>query len=400
MASMFNTTAGQQLQAGLFMDKEGILQWDGTPAAWLEYRERTDLMYYGIIREDEDKQEARRKSVLTKIKNGLRGDAWTKRSKEEAISVKKLTTGNADDNYETMMTTIKEKTQKVAPLMKMDQFIQYFFKGNRRPGESVDLYIKRRESELQVMLDANKETNLSADIQAFFLLFRASLQKELRENIQFRAGEEFDLEKTESAMRFHCATVHETEGKGGLNKFKKKFAAKIAAVLSGSESEASDNEALKVGSADSDSESDTDLSEPLEEFACFLAEAVIEPLLSENDDTTQKVVEFSQEVLYQANKSKNTFKGAKQAKKDQRKQRGFDFNSEGKISFAPELDKKLVSLKSKTRCHDCGQVGHWKGDKECPGKSSKSSGSKSGGGGGNKGYKGFTFYDVTVSLRV
>eukprot|EP00972_Heterocapsa_arctica_P080748 11898299-Heterocapsa_arctica.AAC.1 len=40
------------------------------------------------------------------------------------------------------------------------------------------------------------------------------------------------------------------------------------------------------------------------------------------------------------------------------------------------MNDKLSKLKAKSKCHACGQIGHWVGDKDCPQRGSSSSGGK------------------------
>ena len=52
---------------------------------------------------------------------------------------------------------------------------------------------------------------------------------------------------------------------------------------------------------------------------------------------------------------------------------------DGKVTFnAGQLQDKLQQIKSRTQCYDCGQKGHWRGDKSCPKSTSSSSSSKGG----------------------
>ena len=52
---------------------------------------------------------------------------------------------------------------------------------------------------------------------------------------------------------------------------------------------------------------------------------------------------------------------------------------DGKVTFnAGQLQDKLQQIKSRTQCYDCGQKGHWRGDKSCPKSTSSSTSSKGG----------------------
>ena len=53
---------------------------------------------------------------------------------------------------------------------------------------------------------------------------------------------------------------------------------------------------------------------------------------------------------------------------------------DGKLTLnAGQLQDKLQQIKARTQCYDCGQKGHWRGDKTCPKGSSSSAGSSKGG---------------------
>ena len=83
----------------------------------------------------------------------------------------------------------------------------------------------------------------------------------------------------------------------------------------------------------------------------------------------------------------------RQAVRDDKVNRGFQPNAighsrtaialDGKSTLnAGQLQDKLQQIMSRTQCYDCGQKGHWRGDKSCP----KGSGSSSSSKGGKKGY--------------
>ena len=62
------------------------------------------------------------------------------------------------------------------------------------------------------------------------------------------------------------------------------------------------------------------------------------------------------------------------------KNRGFKFSAGGNLLLDKNLTAKLALPKAHSLCHDCGALGHWKGDPQCPkrgqGKSGPSSSSK------------------------
>ena len=119
--------------ASVYVDKEGIVHWDGDPAYGEEFEQRTWLAYYTHKQTDQ-------KMFPLRIMNGLAGRAWRLSHKRPELEVSKLLESAAEDSKATVtmvITTIRASCEKVAPLRKKEAFNNFFRKGYRKSNESV-----------------------------------------------------------------------------------------------------------------------------------------------------------------------------------------------------------------------------------------------------------------------
>ena len=74
---------------------------------------------------------------------------------------------------------------------------------------------------------------------------------------------------------------------------------------------------------------------------------------------------------------------------------------DGKVTLnAGQLQDTLTMIKARAQCHDCGQKGHWRGDRACPKAGSKPSSRKGGEKGCKKGRKGGFLHRAGMAERV
>ena len=123
------------------------------------------------------------------------------------------------------------------------------------------------------------------------------------------------------------------------------------------------------------SEAGTDESEDFEALAADLEELDLALQDIDLDDLSTTEAEAmaveAQKLGQRAGKAhgKSSYKDARARVARGRSNRGWrtDYDNMGTAEIEDkDLQGKLQKLKQRTRCHACGQIGHWTNDKECP----------------------------------
>ena len=136
--SSFGYDGGSKQPQSVYVDKEGIVQYDGDPKHGEEYQERAMLSFYSL------KDADAKKLFCLKLKNGLRGRAWILTHKRPDMKVEKLLidgAANAETSVKLFIATVRGACEKVAPLRKKSAFDEFFHKGNRKSGEPIQDFI-------------------------------------------------------------------------------------------------------------------------------------------------------------------------------------------------------------------------------------------------------------------
>ena len=121
--------------------------------------------------------------------------------------------------------------------------------------------------------------------------------------------------------------------------------------------------------ADSDGDGEKQNSSSSQEQGYDRASALVEfqnylqavDLGATSDAKAERVAQATQEIYATSGNPRRVV--------DKAKKGGFTgrFEAKGQLSFPDsEMAKKLQDLKSRTRCRDCDEQGHWAGDPECP----------------------------------
>ena len=88
-----------------------------------------------------------------------------------------------------------------------------------------------------------------------------------------------------------------------------------------------------------------------------------------DDDTLKQAADQFQDIMatvVEKSAKKGRHQEARRQMNASPKNRGFKFSAGGNLPLDKNLTAKLALLKAHSPCHDCGALGHWKGDPQCP----------------------------------
>ena len=397
----------------LWVDKAGIVHYNGDPRFAEEYEERVWLGFQSLTKVDQT-------TYAAKLKNALSGRAWTLCHRKPEIGAEKLLTlSESEPSTSTgpkiavklVVKTVRSAVERVAPLLKSQAFEDYFFdKGRRRPGEQISDFIQRRQNEYERLQSLTQgHTKLSVDLQAFFLLRNSGASAGQQRSILGQAGNEYDWDKIVEAMTIQLDADISGEGKPVWKGNRKgTFSSKGYSSSSQGSSAPRRTWAFPVEEEEAWTEDyDGGGEENYYEEDVWIADDGDENVLDDLDEMehameVMAVEEMTQEELdcFAAETQRLTRSVTEYAKKRRMVQQGktnrgfhqssnFNHNKssvslDGKLTLSgKELQEKMSEVKKRTRCFACNQFGHWEGDATCP----KSGGSK-GKGKQSKGRKG------------
>ena len=379
---------GSAEEESLYVDKNSVVHYDGAPKLAEEYEERVMLGFQTLTT-------AERAGYAAKLKNALHGRAWTLCHRKPEISGTKLLdlskgTGDGQGPQEAVklvVSTVRKACERVAPLLKNQAFEDFFFeKGKRRSGEPISDFIQRRENEYERLQSLSQgHTTLSTDLQAFFLLRNSGASIQQQKAILGQAGNEFDWDKIVEAMMIQMDNDHSGSWqKGGRKGYNPpSTAASSKGWAYAVEEETYNEESMEYDAGDEYYEHHTDawvaddttaddegIYDDIEEFEQSLEVLVVDSMSAEELEIfAVESQRLARSASHYAQKRKMVQKG--------KTNRGFNPNAiahnrtavslDGKLTLnSGQLQDTLAQVKSRTKCHACGQQGHWQGDRECP----------------------------------
>ena len=375
------------------IDRDGVPQWQGEPHLAEEWEERVWLRFFATPADA-------RALLPPRIKNGLSGRAWENTHRLPEIAVRELMRiatekdGSAERAMQTLVTTVKSALTQNASLRKNEVFRQFFRKGYRRPGEEVNDYIARRETEYSRMRELSGDTSVSPDLRAFFLLDMASIDETQHLKILGQAGNEYDLARIKAVMAIQMAHVHHKEarqrsshprappigrgkGHGGRRAYPIEEEEQDAYAFQDAEDDTwspttEDDDHDQGGfyppppAPYHDDEAELvlygDYARDVEEFEhCFAGEVMTYSTPDEQQVFAQEAQKLGRAAPYHE---------ARRKLATQRTDRNHGlkarFTGTGTITFNDkDAQRRLDEIKRTTRCDDCGEVGHWAGDAAC-----------------------------------
>ena len=185
-----------------YIDKDGVPHWDGTdPAKYLkQYKARVLIEYETTIGDSEVAVE-RRQNLALRLTRGLTGKAW---DIVEPVLVKK-------DKGHLLVLAALDTLDKEAVLKKQEKFDDFFKRSWRRTGQDMADYIREKETKYLELKRLDKDTKLSDDLYAYFLLEGARLKDDQKKLVTMVADNEFETKSFIKTLRTNYHDVHVTE---------------------------------------------------------------------------------------------------------------------------------------------------------------------------------------------
>ena len=374
-ASKFQTVRDDEIM----VDRDGIPHYTGVmPHLMKEYKQRVLFAFAGIEGdgETEEKEAAdlqkKQRRFAKRLIDALHGEAWTAcqdlLKEPEKLRVPK--------GYEMIFQALG-MIEKETIIRKTEAFEKFFDYSYRKRGQTIDSYLREKKQAWRELRDLDEASNMSEDLQAYFLLRGCNLSRDDRRSILLANRSSYTGTGIEQALRISFHDQHEKERyragedrsprKKGHGKGKRSYANAV-----------NDYEQWPEEWDDEDEEQD---------YANEVYEQATEESAWQDDDdkpTSDQGASNDEEIneAYAAmDRFRKTYRDQRKKLKDLQKARGF-FRGEFTME---ERARAIEQEKARSRCGTCGRVGHWSGDAACPKASSKPGKSK--GKGKNKGKK-------------
>lgn len=378
MAWRGSGAAGSSSEDIFWIDREGIPHWDGRePVKYLkQYRTRAMVEYESYIGTSEAVRE-KKASFGLRLTRGLSGKAW---DVVEPL-LDDLAALKVDGGHMLVIAAL-DRLDKEAVIRKQEKFDDFFKRSWRRNGQEMGDYIREKEHKYNELTRLDKDTRLSDDLYAYFLLEGARLREDQKKLVTMVADNEFETRSFEKTLRTNFHDIHLNEryrrddGKRDEHTFRASRTSKGRGKGRGRGwyrremvNIAEDEDEEEYGEEDDD-------SYPADEDG---AEEDHEDAYDVEDDWDAEGDEEEDGELAEAYAA---YEQARAALRDQQKRRGF-FKATGTLTFE-ERQAAIRKEKQNTNCGACGQKGHWAGDPECPMKGKVKKGTGKGTGKGKK----------------
>ena len=381
------------MSARLECDRHGVPQFDGTADVFEEYEERAWDLFYGRAGND-----ATQIATPIHLRSGLTAAAYDAVRKLSHESLCTSRDGKATDaGMKLLIRTLKESIAAEVPVRINELFLTAFYSPQvwRKPSETMQQYIVRREQDFNRLLEASSGTQVSDNLRSMTLLIFSGLDHREQLSVLASVGNEYDFKKISHALRIQYpqATgkplarrdyLGASRGSRSFNdgppqsRYKWKMTQKARSVLAATHEDDDDDPAADLGEEIFYEDEVPEDDEPADEaFVNYSDDEELEALLNEN----RELLDDSQ--VAEAYATIAQFKKKKQFSTSPKKSSGgqggpYPFKATGELSFdakAKEQRKSAVRfLKSVTPCTTCGQRGHWSGDAECPQRSNTKKG--------------------------
>ena len=265
---------------------------------------------------------------------------------------------------------------------------QEFQMYRRTPGQTVASYISQIKRLKAEYLREDPDTRFSDRAWAQRLLVRASLSKRERLDVFFSAGGIYESRAIERALRHRCQRLHEEERRVPVSSaFKRptRFSSRPSSMSSATASSTPSTTASsgyaryrkKVSAPpvrgthvasieeeelddDEDEAEDEDLEQDPEAYEAYLQQGPNDECEDEEGTEDEDPDSITSEQLKEAYAA-----GWKAKDQINAKRRGRSFSQSGATSSRGPK-KGPDPRKAATTCSSCGQLGHWKGDPQCP----------------------------------
>ena len=182
-------------------DKEGIPHWNGRQSErhLKQYKTRVLVEYESLIGESDHVKE-KRASLGLRLTRGLTDKAWD--IVEPLLD--DMAALNVDGGHRLVTAALDRLTKEVVR-QKQEKFEDFFKKSWRRYGQDVAEYIREKEQKYNELTRMDKETKLSDDLYAYFLLEGARLSPGQRKLVTMVADNAFETQSFVKALgaNFH-----------------------------------------------------------------------------------------------------------------------------------------------------------------------------------------------------
>ena len=384
--------------------KAGVPKYDGEASRLAEYTFKVRLRQ---LREKGMSEEELRKQgpLALRLVDGLRGPAL-----QTVRSMRKMDVLAGEKGVDYLLKELKDNLMPRSQMEARELYQAGAAQGgilSRQRSESMASYTLRRRTWYQMMLDLDSNLSLPDPILAEQLLQNAGISKDhqllirtaLQQNLTFvRVAEELVAQHGSIHMdEQHRSHYHYDKrigkGKGYKGSRWRSYHADFETESTGYDDWDSHSQSLGGYEENYDYDeisphSEAFLSAVDEDEDYYMHEAYGAMIHDGLDDADEEAAEYAADIIqaeYEAYFLRNKAKGQGLAgfSKGAGAGKGGTYNVSGQLTLE-ERKQRIQSLKQKTRCRRCGQLGHWAGDGSCPkGKSKggrgKGSGSSLGG---------------------
>ena len=366
----------------LDVDRHGVPQFSGDPELYDEYEERAWDLWHG-----RDGQPALQAATAVHLRAGLSGPAYGAVRKMEHSRI-----NPTDKGLKAFLDALRTAIAAVKPVRINELFLTAFYSQQvwRRPQESMQQYIIRREQDFRRLEEAGGGTSVPRSLRAMMLLLFGGLSQQEQVSVLSSVNKEYDFDKIANAMRIQfpqangkpvhrrdflgCGRSPAARDSGIL--FRKGY--KPGKGRGRPQQILATEEAYEAFDDDMNEYDDEIFLEDEDEYespAHDGAEAFWEdetrdtlvqdlPALEGNEEVAEALATVMQ---FKKGKGKGKSKGKHSSSPSSQ---SLPFKASGDISFdakAKENRNTAVKfLKSVTACTSCGQKGHCVGDDACP----------------------------------
>ena len=364
----------------IMVDRDGIPHYTGVmPHLMKEYKSRVMFAYAGLEGDGDTEEketadlEKKRRRFAKRLIDALHGEAWNAcqdlLKEPEKLRVPK--------GYELVFKALSS-IEKETIIRKTEAFERFFDHSYRKRGQTIDSYLREKKQAWRELRDLDENSNMSGDLQAYFLLRGCQLNREDRRAILLANQSAYTEAGIEQALRISFHDLHEKERyrqqddrspkRKGYGKGKRSYAHAVEEQQDAWQDDWKEEDGYEEEYADEAQ----DAYEATEATSWQEEEQPSDQGASNDDDIN--------EAYAAMDRFRKTYKDQRKKLKDLQKSRGF-FRGEFTME---ERNKQIAEEKTRSRCGACHRIGHWAGDAICPKTSNKPGKAK---GKGKKGKK-------------
>ena len=378
-------------------DRHGVPQFSGDPEMFEEYQERAWDLWHG-----REGQESLQLATAVHLRAGLSGAAYeaTRKIEHSKMKTKDEKGVPTDEGLRHFLAVLKTAIAAVEPVKVNELFLTAFYSSQvwRRPAESMQQYIVRREQDFRRLEEMSKDTHVSTNLRAMMLLIFSGLDHKEQVSVLSSVGNEYNFEKISHALRLQfpqasgkpvvrrdylgCGRQPQPNRDSGIL-FKPKAWRQMNSKGRGRGHQSfTADEVLEAGDDDGDYEGDETYHEDIDAdehyepptydgAESFWEDETFDTLVQDMPDLDENPEIADALATVMQYKKKGKGKGKQKGPAGSSSTQSFPFRASGDISFDKNKEARnnaVKFLKSVTTCTSCHQRGHWTGDDACPNK--------------------------------